>query len=278
MNASALLLLSLLPSVGPPPNHLSVRGEWITHVALRWKYPERANVLASGLSPSGRLYWTQTEKDIGVWRLGDARKLASFPLSQPPSNVFFRVTGAHRVICLDGKYLYVIDFSPGVEPATRDTLRTHWNDLASPDAARAFRALHALALVPHLAGPYVERHLAVTPAPPDLAACIERLAADSFAVRQEATRCLERADETARPALEKAATHSDLEIRRRATKLLLRLDRPSARTLQLLRAIELLEMLRRPAALRRLAEGPDASYVTRDARAALDRLSREMHP
>jgi hypothetical protein len=78
--------------------------------------------------------------------------------------------------------------------------------------------------------------------------------------------------ESARQALETAYNHDDLEIRTRARTVLQSVDQAQPQTLRTLRAIELLEMLRRPTALRRLAAGLAGSRITEHAQAALARL------
>jgi hypothetical protein len=164
------------------------------------------------------------------------------------------------------------DFTPRVAATTPQTLPTHWNDLASSDAVRAFRAIHAMALAPGLSGPYVERQLAATRVEPRVAQWIDELGADTFTERQQAIERLVASGESARQALETAYNHDDLEIRTRARTVLQSVDQAQPQTLRTLRAIELLEMLRRPTALRRLAAGLAGSRITEHAQAALTRL------
>jgi hypothetical protein len=84
----------------------------------------------------------------------------------------------------------------------------------------------------------------------------------------------------AEPALRQSLAHAPSpESRRRIEQLLERCDQavPAAETLRSLRAIEVLEQLRTPEAhqvLEKLTKGTPSSEVTKDARAALERMAQ----
>jgi hypothetical protein len=85
--------------------------------------------------------------------------------------------------------------------------------------------------------------------------------------------------EQARPALEKALVgEASLEVRQRVERLLQKLaGKPSGDRLRELRAVEALELAGGPEArqgLETLAGGPPDARLTREARAALQRLRR----
>jgi len=101
----------------------------------------------------------------------------------------------------------------------------------------------------------------------------------AFDVREQATQELEMLQELAIPALQKAlADNPPLEVQERLKKLLAQvapdsLEGASVR-LRWLRALEVLERIRTPAALqlvRRIADGPEELRLCREARAVLQR-------
>ncbi|HMC65360.1 MAG TPA: hypothetical protein VKI65_10520, partial [Gemmataceae bacterium] len=106
------------------------------------------------------------------------------------------------------------------------------------------------------------------------------LDSNEFATRQRADRELEELEELAEPALRKAvAENAAPEVRRRAETLLAKLDTnpPSAKILQALRAVEVLEHSGTPEAqelLKRLAISTPAARLTQEAKAALERLAK----
>jgi hypothetical protein len=108
---------------------------------------------------------------------------------------------------------------------------------------------------------------------------IGHLDSDDFAVRERATRELEKLDttieETLRQAIERSAS---TEVRTRAKAILVKLDlSPSPALLRQLRAIELVERIGTPSARRLLATvagGAPGAKLTYEAKAALQRLER----
>jgi hypothetical protein len=111
---------------------------------------------------------------------------------------------------------------------------------------------------------------------------IHRLAADldsdSFAVRERATAELQRLGGSAEAALHRVlAGRPSPEVRQWAERILQRREHRviSAEELRMLRAVEVLERTGVPEArevLRALAGGAPEAWVTREAKAALERL------
>jgi RNA polymerase sigma factor (sigma-70 family) len=165
-----------------------------------------------------------------------------------------------------------------------DEVRARWAELAGTDARTAYQAIGQLAAAPGLSLPFLRQQL--RPAAPAGARRIARLIADldsgQFAVRQRAARELEEAGEMAEPALRKALlSKPSLEVRRRLEKVLKKVERqvPSSARLQALRALEVLELVGDPESrklLERLSQGASGARLTREARAALDRLARRV--
>jgi hypothetical protein len=157
-----------------------------------------------------------------------------------------------------------------------------WKRLASADASEAADAMVRLREVPADAVALFRARL--RPVPPVDATRIARLITDlddrRFEVRQRATEQLKDLAELAEPALRaRLADKPSLETRRRVQRLLKEHDRPVTRPEQarMLRAVELLEHLGAPDALLALGEwtrgAPDAR-LTREAKAALERLEK----
>lgn len=112
---------------------------------------------------------------------------------------------------------------------------------------------------------------------------IKRLLADldndQFTARQQAERELEKRGVQTEPALRKALEKpSSPEARRRVEQLLEKLHGPARTTavMRQMRALEVLEHIGSPEArqlLRTLAGGPPEARLTREAKAALERLT-----
>jgi hypothetical protein len=159
-----------------------------------------------------------------------------------------------------------------------DELEGLCDDLASDDAAKANRAMRALAAVPGRAAPL----LADRVRPVDAAGAprlIADLTADDPDVRLKAAVGLTRLGEAARPALEKAlAGQPSDETRREVEGLLKKLDGPPpAEEVRGVRAIDVLERIgdaKAREALKALAGGAPESLTTRAAKDALDRLAK----
>lgn len=159
-------------------------------------------------------------------------------------------------------------------------LDASWADLADADAARAGRALWALAAAPQQAVPYLAKRLSpASPADPaKVARWIAELDADDYATRERANQELEKLGKQAWPALRKAVeANPSAETRRRLRRLLDQEAALSPENLRQVRAIESLEQMGTPEArqlLERLASGVAEARLTREARASLDRLKR----
>jgi WD40 repeat protein len=176
---------------------------------------------------------------------------------------------------------------PGPQPAAAELkpaeVEALWTDLAGGDAAKAFQGIQRLAGAPGQAIPLLRERL--RPAPLPDASKVGRWIADldgrKFAVRDRATRELEKLGDLAVPALQKVlTTQPPLETRQRVERLLEKLTGTalSSDQLRLVRAVEVLERLGTPEArrvLETLAGGAPGALPTREARAVLDRLARQ---
>lgn len=156
-------------------------------------------------------------------------------------------------------------------------LKQLWSDLAGNDAARAYRAIGQLAdassSAAFLAKVIRQRK---KPAAAKLARWIKGLNSDHFKTRQKAQHELEAVIDLVEADLRRALKKPDsLEAHLRITQLLGRLEPPSGKALQMLRAVEVLEWNGTPqarAALRHLAHGAGGLRIATAATAALRRL------
>jgi WD40 repeat protein len=157
-----------------------------------------------------------------------------------------------------------------------------WADLASGDAAVAYRAVVRLASDPARGVALLRERLApaATVEAGWLAQRIAELDDGRYAIRAQASRELEALGERAAPALRRLlAGRPTPEARRQAEQLLARLSGPPTdrATLRALRAVEVLERIATPAAkqlLADLANGDPGARLTQEAAAALKRLGR----
>jgi WD40 repeat protein len=166
--------------------------------------------------------------------------------------------------------------------ATPRALADGWADLAGADAARAYRAIGGLAANPAPALTLLAEHLKPGEPldPKRIAGLIADLDDKRFAVRQRATSGLRQLGQRITPVLRQAlAGKPTPEVRRRVEDILARQeDRlvPAGQVREW-RAVEVLERVATAQSrelLRRLAAGAPDAALTREAKAALERLER----
>jgi WD40 repeat protein len=160
-------------------------------------------------------------------------------------------------------------------------LSARWEELRAEDAARAYRAVQALAASP-AAVAFLGKHIRPV-APADgrrVARLIADLGSEEFAVRQKAQEGLEGLGERAAAACRKAlAGRPSPEARRRLEALLKKqaaaARAPSGERVRLVRALEALELAGTGEArglLAALAKGADGAWLTQEAKSTLARL------
>jgi WD40 repeat protein len=250
--------------------------------------PELAESLAA--SPDGRmLAWDDHNGTITLWDLAanQVRRRFKEHSNRIPSLAF----------APDGKTLAsgsadttVLIWDVTGRPTTAhsavlssERLPSLWDDLANKDAAKAFDAIGLLTAMPEQAVSLLKDKLKPAPVRAD-AKQIARLIADldneRFEMRQKAMEELGQLGEHAEPALRAAlADKPSLEARRRIDELLegIRALSATPERLRELRAVEILEHIGTSGArqlLQTLAEGSPAARLTREAKAALDRLAK----
>jgi RNA polymerase sigma factor (sigma-70 family) len=170
--------------------------------------------------------------------------------------------------------------------ATPDQLPGLWKSLGSTDVVKAGRALWSLAAAPKLTVPWIAGKLRDQPAADtrQIAGWIAEFDSKDFKARQAAEKQMEALGKLAEPALRAALTgQPSLEVRQRVEKLLEKremLPLPPE-TLQVLRALEVLEHVGTAEARQVLAEfarASDDGYAQHQARAAALRVANRLAP
>jgi Tol biopolymer transport system component len=244
-------------------------------------------------SPDGRtLAWRGHNDRIHVWDMVAVRECRVFRgadsgrgnLAFTPDGRILASAGAGPGVLLwdltgrspDGK------LRPGRLAPSR--LQTLWEGLKAAEPANARDALWEMVAAPAEAVPFLaERLRPVLPADPmRTERMIRDLDSDQFDVRERAARDLEAQAESAAPALRRALRGKPApELRRRLERLLADLEEVSPQNLRLYRAVEVLEQVGSREArqvLQTLARGAPEVGLTREAKAALDRMIRRPAP
>ena len=165
-------------------------------------------------------------------------------------------------------------------------LRHLWDDLASPDAALAYRAIWRLRGNLPKAVPFIGRELlpATPMADEQFAVWIAQLDDEQFSVREGAYKKLEASDDRAESALRKEiASPRSEEVRSRCEALLRVLNKKTFGTESLRehRALAVLEFASKPEDLERLEkliQAAPSGRLTREAANFLDRVRKHQPP
>jgi hypothetical protein len=253
---------------------------------------ETGEVHGLAFSLDGRVLATSDDHIVHLWEVATGKEvyrlaqhgvLAGAPQQEEITCLaFLHSDGALATGMRDGTIL-VWGLAPktqnGKELSSQE-LDGLWNNLASEDAAKTYRAIQLLAGAPEQAIPFVKER--IEPASEIDAKRVERLLADldseDFSVRDAASKELAQLGDRAEPLLRRALDgQPSVELRTRLESLLSSPQAPSPATLRTLRANQILEQVGTAAAceiLRKLAAGAAGARETRDAQEALKRLDR----
>jgi hypothetical protein len=182
-----------------------------------------------------------------------------------------------------------IEAAPLAPPKVRSAFDAQWNDLASADAVRAYRALVVLTVAGDQAVPVLSERLqskaeerAAPVDPQKLARWITDLDADAPEARDQAMAELKKLGRAAEPALRQAfKTAPSAEVHLRVEVLLEKLAAVPPEGVRGHRAIEALEHIGTPAARKALADLAERAVMAPwkdDARTSLARLERRAAP
>ncbi|HKI30770.1 MAG TPA: WD40 repeat domain-containing protein [Gemmataceae bacterium] len=239
------------------------------------------------LSPNGRLLAASGVEGARLWETATGTLLARLEAHRGPVQAV-AFSGDGLTLATGGNDATVVlwdverlaNRASEAEPAAAE-LDGLWRDLAAEDAVRAHGAARQLGRHPAKATALLRERLKPVAVPEEarLSRLLARLEGDSFADRQRAADELTTLGDLAEPALRKAlAGRPSAELRRQAESLLAKLGGPVTRpeATRALRGVELLEQIGTPearATLEDLANGAPGARLTREAKAALDRLS-----
>jgi RNA polymerase sigma factor (sigma-70 family) len=259
----------------------------------------QTGVNAIAWSPNGRMLasgdfrWgepRQIKNSVRLWDTASGKELACFDgKEQGVETVAFSRDGRKLAVAFsDRVYEYpvmifdVARFDPTLKPTPRLTgeqLESLWTDLGHDSAGRAHEALWSLVASPAEGLPFLGKRL--KPAAPADPAKVRRWIVDldsaQFAVRQAATKELEKTGEQVEPFFQEAMKGNlTLETRRRLEQILNAVrDTPSRETLRVIRGVMALERIGTRSAmavLESLARGPAGTRETAEAKSSLERL------
>lgn len=237
------------------------------------------SVLGAGLVDGGVRFWNpMTGAERGQFK-GHTGQVTSLAFAGDGKHL---VSGAYDATALVWDAPVEGEKPPAVQIEAKQA-ELLWEDLADGDAAKAFQAVRMLSQVPRQSVPLLKDRVQAIK-PPD-AKLIEQLVADldsnAFVKRKKAEEELEKLGELAEDALRKALeAKPGLEVQKRLEGLLAKLVTGAplpAQQLRTVRALEVLEAAGTPEAkevLKTVAAGAAGARVTKDARAALDRLGQ----
>jgi hypothetical protein len=172
-------------------------------------------------------------------------------------------------------------------PFTENDRTDLWEKLASPDVAVAFETIRRLLASPDEAVTILGGGLRAEPKldAKDVQQLLSNLDSNSFEEREKATEKLTRVADAVEPLLRKTLEKaSSAEVKLRVERILENLDKPKPHSLRNQRALEILERLGTPKAIKVLEEvaaGTPQSQIADDSRKTLERLrcrhQREPH-
>jgi RNA polymerase sigma factor (sigma-70 family) len=239
-------------------------------------------------SPDGRLLASADGNSVHVWEVATGKLVRTLQGHRGEVDALAfsgngrrLASGSMDSTCLIWDVPLAVGASvPGA--TTERDLAAWWQDLASPDARRAYAAVWRLAAVPGVSVPFLGRRLQpVTDAQvKEIRQYLTDLENSSFTARRNAFERLQHLGLAAAPALREAAAQNlSLEARRRVEQLLdaLRDQPPSGEPLRTLRALAVLESAGTAEAqrfVRDLAAGAPGAWLTGEARAMDTRMSQ----
>lgn len=249
---------------------------------IRWSNPDRAGCQPVGcqFTPDGKTLLVPTEAgEVRLYELATGRLRRIGLIAMPPRRFALSPNGRFFAVAGHQPDVSVVDWRAAEGRRSAEWFRKSlWDDLASPDSEKGYWAVVALGYNTTQATELIGEKLKPVPAPNAAAvkAWIVKLSSEDFAQRETAEMELAKLGDTIEPQLREAAKSEVPERRDRAIRLLTACTRATdPNRLRILRAVEVLEYINTPASrdvLKTLASGAPGVLLTRDAKAALERL------
>jgi WD40 repeat protein len=243
-------------------------------------------------SRDGRLLTTIDKDSLHIWNVatGDEHFHRKWPenfahdsYGAPASSLAFLPNGRGVVTGMDDGTILIWDVPARRQPAhprKLESLETLWTALAG-EARKAHVAVYALAETPAATVPFLADRLKPTAGIDAklLAKLLADIDSDQFSLREAAQQQLTQLRDDIEPALRRFLDSKPTLEARRRIEAILATPRPvpPTATLRELRCIRVLEAIGTAEArqlLRKLAGGAAGARVTREAKAALQRLER----
>ncbi len=236
-------------------------------------------------SPDGRTLVTGgVDGQLVLWELASGRRRHHFVGHQGGiKSLVFSPDGRTLAASSIDAPVYAWDVAGTIQAIphrlSNDELQRYWDALAGEDAPEAFQAIRHLVAAPEQSVPFLREHLMPVPAPDRkrIRQLVDMLDSDDFQTRQRAAEDLEKHNAAAAGLLRQivAKEKPSLEVRRRLQQIVESIE-SKPESLRAVRAVEVLEWIATPEAVRLLGElvkGAADARLTREAIQAKRRLS-----
>ncbi len=286
-DGSSLAAVGFLRTLGPPQDGIIKLWDLTGSERVYSFDSQKKPITNVAFSPDGRSLATGgLAGELILWEVSSGRRRHAFAgqEGQISPSLAFSPDGRTLAASSAGGPVYVWDVAGSLQSKPHrllnDELQRDWNALGGEDASAAFQAIRRLAAAPEQTLPFLREHLKPVPAPDQkrIRQLVEMLDNADFSTRQKAVEELEKQNDAAAGLLRQivAKEKPSLEVRRRLQQIVESIESKSE-SLRAIRAMEVLEWMAMPEAVRfinELASGAAGARLTNEAAAAKRRLQR----